>query len=277
LHDFSTKPELRGLAAVVRALQDVAVPRELPFFIMGAAARDLMLHHAHGLAPLTGTEDIDFGVMVRDWPDFDALRAGLLERGAFSAGAGDAAHRLRHASGIPLDLVPFGGVENANRELAWPPEKNVLFNCFGMQEALQACTDVHLPDGVLAKVANIPALTVLKIAAWRDRRSTHPRRDAPDLLRFMHRYMDCDNFDRVASAHGDLFGQDFDYVEAGVRLLARDVAQLLVPPGIETLLVALRPEADAAGGLHLAYQSGQDLEHARRLVEVFCAELDRLS
>lgn len=75
LLDFSTKPELRGLAMVVGALQGVATPLGLGFFLMGAAARDLMLHHAHGIAALTGTEDVDFGVMVRDWPVFACLRA----------------------------------------------------------------------------------------------------------------------------------------------------------------------------------------------------------
>jgi len=41
LLDFSAKPELRGLARVVGALQAVAAPLGVEFFLMGAAARDL--------------------------------------------------------------------------------------------------------------------------------------------------------------------------------------------------------------------------------------------
>ena len=217
---------MRGLATVVGALQGVATPLGLAFFLMGAAARDLMLHHAHGIAALTGTEDVDFGVMVSDWPAFEALHAGLIAQGGFSARAGDAAHRLRHASGLPLDLLPFGAIENANREFAWPPDKTTVFNCFGMKEAFAACIEIRLPGAVHAQVAQIPALTILKVAAWCDRRKTHPRRDAPDLLRFMHHYMDCGNLERATSEHGDLFsGDDFDYVEAGVRLLAGEAAR----------------------------------------------------
>ena len=45
--DFSRKTELLGLARMVRDLQAVAEPLGVEFFLMGAAARDLMVIHAH--------------------------------------------------------------------------------------------------------------------------------------------------------------------------------------------------------------------------------------
>ena len=106
-----------------------------------------------------------------------------------------------------------------------------MFDCFGVNEAFAASVMVRLPDAVQIRVAPIPAQAVLKIAAWRERKHTHPGRDAPDLLLFLRRYMDCGNLDRAASEHRDLFGADeFDYVQAGVRLLARDVAPLIAQP-----------------------------------------------
>lgn len=86
--------------------------------------------------------------------------------------------------------------------------------------------------------------------------------------------MDCGNFDRAVSEHADLFeADDFDHVEAGVRLLARDIAAFIGRSGVERLLGILVPEADADGTLLLARQSGLDLERARRLLEVLCDEL----
>lgn len=76
LLDFSTEPDLRGLAHVVHALQAVAEPAGVEFFLMGAAARDLMTHYAHGIEPSRGTEDLDFAVMVGDWKAYETLRAG---------------------------------------------------------------------------------------------------------------------------------------------------------------------------------------------------------
>jgi predicted nucleotidyltransferase len=149
-----------------------------------------------------------------------------------------------------------------------------VFDCFGVAEAFAASITVCLPDAVQVRVAPLAAQVVLKLAAWQDRKYTHPGRDAPDLLLFLGRYMDCGNLDRVASEHQDLFdAEDFDYVEAGVRLLARDIAPLTGRAGIERLLTILIREADEAGPLLLAQQSGLDLERACRLLEVLCDEL----
>lgn len=143
-----------------------------------------------------------------------------------------------------------------------------------MNEAFGASVTVSLPEGVQLKVAPVPALTVLKVCAWQDRKHTHPGRDAPDLLLFLRHYMDCEGFDRVASEHPDLFeGADFDHAEAGVRLLARDIAALIGRAGVERIIGILVPEADEMGGLLLARQSGTDLERARRLLEILCDEL----
>ncbi|MCZ7564346.1 MAG: nucleotidyl transferase AbiEii/AbiGii toxin family protein [Burkholderiales bacterium] len=272
--DFSTKLELRGLAAVVRGLQAVAAPLGVQHFLMGAVARDLMLRYAHGIEPARATADVDVAVMVGDWAIYEALRAGLIASREFSPRPGPPSHRLRHASGMPLDVVPFGGVEGPDRKFAWPPERSTVFDCFGMSEALAASASVRLPEAVQVRVPTVPALTILKIAAWQDRKHVYPGRDAPDLILYLRRYMDCGNLERAADEHPDLFaGDDFDYGEAGARLLARDVLSLLGNRGAGRLLEALAPEADENGALLLAHQSGHDIESARRMLEVFCGEL----
>jgi len=272
--DFSKKNDLIGLARLVRSLQAVADPRSIDFFLMGAAARDLMLTHAHEIPAARLTEDADFAVMVRDWSAFEDLRAALISSGEFIARPGPATHRLRHRGGAPLDIVPFGGVERQDRTLAWPPDGTTVYDCFGMNEAFGVGVTVLLPEGVELKVAPVPALAVLKVCAWQDRKHTHPGRDAPDLLLFLRYYMDCGNLDRTASEHADLFeADDFDHAEAGVRLLARDIASLVGPTGVERLLHIVVPEADEDGPLLLARQSGFDLERARRLLEVLSDEL----
>lgn len=273
--DFSRKPELAPLAGVVRALQTVAQALATDFFLMGAAARDLMLRHAHGIAPGRQTEDVDFAVMVRDWDAFAALRQALLASGDFAERSGPATHRLRHqATGLPLDIVPFGGIERADRTIAWPPDQSTVFDCFGASEAFAASQLVQLPDEVSLRVASIPALALLKVTAWQDRKHSAPGRDAGDLLLYVRHYMDCDNLDRAARDHRDLFAaDDYDHEAAGARLLGRDMARLLDQQAIRHVLDILRPQADPGGSLLLAHQSGLDLEHARRLIEAVCTGL----
>jgi len=271
--DFSQKTDLAPLGRLLRALQTVAIPAKVEFFLMGAAARDLMLRHAHNIEPHRQTEDVDFAVMVNDWSQFEPLRTALLGSGEFSP-RGAATHKLRHSSGLPLDIVPFGGIERSDRTIVWPPDYSTVFNCFGAREAFATTQWVQLPECSPVRVPSIPALTILKVVAWHDRRHSHPGKDAGDLLLYLRSYMDCGNFDRAAAEHSDLFeAEDFDHHEAGARLLGRDMALLLDESAIQRILAILVPEAEEQGSLLLARQSGLDLEQARRLVEVVCDEL----
>jgi predicted nucleotidyltransferase len=272
-HDFSQKPDLFPLAEVVQAVQMAATPLGIEFFLMGAAARDLLLLHAHGIEG-RGTEDIDFAVMVGDWDAYESLRDALIKSGQFSARPGPALHRLRHRSGPPLDMIPFGGVERADRTIAWPPDKATVFDCFGAREAFDAGLLVKLPNGVVLRVASIPSMVILKAAAWNDRKHTQPGKDASDLLLFLRNYMNCGNLERAATQHRDLFdAPDFDYETAGARLLGRDIIGILDAAGLRRLMTILSGEADPEGELLLASQSGLVLERARRLIEALCDEL----
>lgn len=272
--NFSQKADLVPLAKVVGALQRVAQPMAVDFFLMGAAARDVMLRYGHNIEPGRQTRDVDFAVMVPDWASFEALRVRLIEGGDFSERPGPATHRLRHQSGLPLDIVPFGGIERADRTIAWPPDQSTVFDCFGAREAFNAAVSVLLPEGVTVQVASISALALLKVTAWHDRKLTHPGRDAEDLLLYLRSYMDCGNMDRAARDHGDLFtAEDYDHEAAGAQLLGRDIALLLDRPAVERVLGILLPQADTHGPLLLASQSGLNLEQARRLIDAVCEGL----
>lgn len=277
LLDLSAKPELLPLADVVRPLQSVAAQQGASFFLMGAAARDVMLLHVHGIDTKRTTQDVDFGVMVPDWAAFEALREALIAGGAFKGVLNDATHKLRHvSSNYPLDIVPFGGVERADRTLAWPPDEYTVFDCFGMREAMQSSHRVHLPAGARVNVASIPALALLKITAWQDRKRTFPGRDAPDLLLYLRHYMDCGNLDRATIDHPDLFAAtDSDYEENSARLLCRDLLAHIDASAARRLIEILRPEIDDQGPLLLAQQSGLPLERAHRIIRAFAAELLR--
>lgn len=269
--DFSHKPDLLPLAQVAGGLQRVAVPMGSEFFLMGAAARDLMLFHAHNIQITRLTKDVDFSVMVPDWETFATFRAALIDGGEFSERGGPATHRLRHRTGLPLDIVPFGAIERADRTIAWPPDQSTVFDCFGAREALAAAVPVLLPQAVRLLVASIPALALLKVTAWSDRKHTHPGRDAEDLLLYLRHYLDCNNLDRAAQDHADLFlVDDYDHEATGAQLLGRDMAQLLDKPSIERVLRILQPQADPQGALLLASQSGYQMEQSRRLIAAVC-------
>jgi predicted nucleotidyltransferase len=272
-HDFSSKPELRPLAEIVAALQGVARRLQIDFFLVGATARDLLLLYGYGIGG-RATQDVDFCVAVDNWNAFNALRTALLASGQFTAPPGTPVHRLYHRDSRPLDIVPFGGVERADRKIAWPPDYDTLFDCFGAREAAASTVQMQLPGEVIVPVASLPALIVLKVMAWRDRKHTHPRKDAPDLLLLVRHYLHCGNFERLAKEHSDLLDdQAFDYDLAGARLAGRDVARLLGGSSVQRVLATLIPEADENSSLLLAQRSGLDFERARQLIAALCTGL----
>ena len=275
LIDLSNKPDLKPLATVVKALQSVTTVLGLRFFLMGAAARDLLLLHTYGIKTKRETKDVDFAVMVDSWDAFSNLRQALTASGEFSAPSGPALHKLRHTpTKLPLDIVPFGGIERVDRTIAWPPTQDEVFDCFGAKEALEASVEALLPDGVKVLTASIPALVILKIAAWSDRKLTHPGRDAFDLALYIRNYLECGNTDRAAMEHQDLYAvADYDHEATGSRLLGRDIATLLDPEAISRILNILLPEADVDGVRLLVQQSGMDPEHGCRLVGALCQGL----
>lgn len=89
--DLSKKTELRWLSGLVRLVDSAA--GDLPFFITGATARDLILQYGYGIVVDRKTHDVDFAFMVEDWPAFETLRSRLIATEKFSAAPGNA-HRL---------------------------------------------------------------------------------------------------------------------------------------------------------------------------------------
>jgi predicted nucleotidyltransferase len=274
LLDLSNHRDFAPLANLVAELRAVAGQRDIGFLLIGATARDVMFK-AFGVTSERATADVDFAFVVASWENFIDLRAALLASARFVPHEKQSIHKLRHAATQhQLDIVPFGVIEDARRKVLIPPENDFEFDCFGIQEAYAGRVDVALPGPVIAQVASIPALAILKIMAFNDRKHTLPGRDASDLMALIRNYLVCGNMDRFFAGHADLCGDDFDYDFGCAQLLARDIATMLTVAGLDRLLDILAPEIDPDGGMQLAGQAGMpDDERARRIIEALVKEL----
>src|SRR5688572_9865164 len=126
--------------AVMLDVDTLAKEMNLSYFVCGAMARDILLHHVHGIETGRATADVDFAVAVENWEQFDNIKARLTETGRFEP-AKRIAQRLHYRSGgnskgYPLDIVPFGGIENPAHSIAWPPDGNEVMSVVGYAEAL---------------------------------------------------------------------------------------------------------------------------------------------
>jgi predicted nucleotidyltransferase len=272
--DLAAKSDLTFLAELVADLR-AAAPAWQPLLV-GAMARDLLLHHAHNIPVSRATEDIDLGFAVADWEGFAALRAALLASTHFEAHS-SMIHKFLHRRRHQVDLVPFGGLELPGGSIAWPPRGDEVMTVAGFREALPSATDVMLPEGQRILVVSLPMLAVLKVIAWSERHATAPRKDAADLLLILKNYLDAGNHQRLYDEAAHLLDDsNFDYERAGAWLAGHDAAtamrkvaaeQTRVHQMISTLLTK---EVDPDGPLRLIGEvGGRDAENMRLLLAAF--------
>ncbi len=255
LHNFSRQRDLELHAEAIHAVQRVAAALGVDVMIAGAFARDLHLRYGYGIAPLRQTEDIDIALAVPNWQAFAELRKQLIVEGGFAEASG-IQHRLRYRGSnmeLPIDIVPFGGLESADRMIAWPPLGDEVMDVFGFREACDAAVAIMMPGNVVINVVSLAALVVLKLNAWQARHYTAPRKDAYDLQFITNHYLDAGNRDRLWEEFASWTeADDFDYELAGARMLGHDVGAMLTKDGRTRVARLLLQQTDEIRPAQLA-------------------------
>lgn len=100
---------------VLLAIKEAADSLSIAFFVVGAAARDMILEHCYNVTPHRATLDIDLGVDVADWDQFNELSKALISTGKFSDTK--ESQRLLYNK-RPVDIVPFGPIADKDRKLS---------------------------------------------------------------------------------------------------------------------------------------------------------------
>jgi predicted nucleotidyltransferase len=272
-----SKPVDPSLVRVLRALDKIASALNCPFFVAGATARDLMLVNVFGLRPGRATRDIDLGIAVESWDQFQVLKDRLIATGAFAANS-TAQQRVVYADpdigfSVPVDLIPFRGVASADGTVAWPPNRDIVLNVAGFEEAWESALQFEIERGITVRVASIPGLTVLKLIAWADRGSGN-NKDAADLHRLLTTYADAGNLDRLYEEEGDLLeAAAFDLEVAGAQLLGRDSARICQPNTFEqvhSLLTTERLLERLVGQMAQTSAHAEASDAVSRRVDNFC-------
>ncbi len=228
--------------AVYEAIAKAAAASGISFFVVGATARDMLLKYAYGMDPKRGTVDVDIGIHVQDWDAFDRFKSALTESSQFEST--QVPQRVRYERNLPVDIVPFGEIEEDPNEIRWPPGQAIIMNVLGFDDAYKSAELVRLREAPTLDVrfATLSGLVILKFIAWKDRLS-RTNKDALDLAYIMQVYLDAGNQERLREEHSDLLDDDnFDYVIAGSRLLGRDIAEIISPTVRAKILAILDDE-----------------------------------
>jgi len=220
--DLSGKIDQLTIQALL-AVKREADALSIPFFVVGASARDYILKHCYGLEPARMTRDVDLGVEVAGWDQFKRLTDSLINKRRFTSSP----ERQRFFFGtLPIDIVPFGSVANEDKKISWPPEHEIVMSVVGFEEAYRSSMLIRLSSdpALEIRLPTLPGLALMKIISWEDR---YPERkkDAEDLLFIMNNYEQAGNFDRLYDHEQKLLKEEnFDTQLASIRLLGRDMA-----------------------------------------------------
>jgi len=239
---------------IIESIKAAVDRLSIPFFIVGATARDIILEFVYNKKVSRATNDIDFGVNVNDWESFNNLISLLTKENKFVRDK-NIEHRLLFNKVYPVDIVPFGKIASKEGIFEWPNE-NKEFTVLGFEEAYKNSDLVKVKNNpeVTVNLATAHSLAVLKIISWNERYPERVR-DASDLLLIIESYLEAENQERLYNEEEDLVDNNFDFTIAGARLLGRDIAKSFNEKTLIFILDILEKET----GEKLKYRLVEDM------------------
>lgn len=277
---FSIKPsEVRTKCLSV--LSDAFSNLGIEYFVVGAAARDLIMENVFGIRSPRATLDVDIAIFIENWDEFYMVRR-YLEKHHHYQDVNNSIHRLQSALYGKLDMIPFGGIEGGSRQADWPPEYSTIIDLTGFKEAFADAVRIEVIPQTFVQVASLAGLALLKLNAWAER--THLSKDAHDLAFIMLNYIDAGNSERFYEEESDLLIENFDYACASARLLGRDIVSLIKKEHrnkfLNFIVSKLQPECiDRFVGVvqNNFARYGDDYDGAKNLITSFyCGIKDRI-
>lgn len=133
---------------------------KIPYMLVGATARDLLLYNVFGHAVTRATYDLDFAVLVDSWEQFAIVKQLFLDIPGFTDKRRNAERLYYQPPGTSfetiIDIIPFGKLETADRTIAWPPHADVVMNVAAFTDVLQSAVSVQVRSDLLIPVASLP-------------------------------------------------------------------------------------------------------------------------
>lgn len=278
--DLKRPLDLR-LDRLLRDLDDLFRSRRIDYLLTGGMAREILLHYGHGCVTGRATKDVDFGVTLPCWEDYEALRSALMDTGAFRPDPKETQRMIHRDPGTGLetkvDLVPFGAIAGPDGALAWPPDGSHVMRVLGYAQALASAIHLRLDETRWVPLASGPGLACMKLVAWMDRGDARLGRDAVDFLELLHQYSHVLTDQELYDDHPEAMDRyDFKAEPAAAFILGKQVARLADDRLREVLDEALEPtSAQKMLDYFLRERSFQDssarMEEATRLLEAFGA------
>lgn len=229
-------------------LDDVLEAQGVPYLLSGAMAREILLHYGHGCPSGRKTTDLDFGVTVRDWEAYKAIKVALVAFGKFRLDPKEA-QRVIHSDAATetdtrVDLVPFGGIAGPDGSIAWPPDGAHVMHVLGYEQALASAIRLKIDGTRGIPMASAAGQAILKLVAHRDRATRTQGRDATDFYELLRHHADTLTEEQLYDVYPEAMERyEFKPEPAGAWILGRQVARIIDGQLSQWLATILAPDA----------------------------------
>ncbi|WP_160069632.1 nucleotidyl transferase AbiEii/AbiGii toxin family protein [Sphingobacterium bovisgrunnientis] len=203
----------------------------IDFYLVGAIARDIHLSANEELLSKRRTKDVDLAITISDQGQYNQVKASLIATGLFEGHESEAI-KLIYKKGIEVDLLPFGEIEQPDRNVRLTDPTFVL-NMPGFTEVYPFVKDHDLGNGQIIKICTIEGIILLKLIANDDR--PERTKDIADIDHLIQSYFDL-NDDDIYMLHYDILElydtNDNDYIQLVCsRLIGRKIGHMLSRSG----------------------------------------------
>jgi len=245
---------------LLRIVNDVTSELSVPYLVVGATARDMVMHFGYGARIQRATKDLDFAIQISEWDAFTAIKDRLVDQGFKNS---KSLQRMISPSGMPVDLIPFGGIADENLNIQWPPSGEIVMDVTGFEEAFDCAMQVIVREDLELQVPVVSpqGLTLLKLIAWKDRNSDLRTKDAQDITYLLETYQSVAQVtERMYETEGMMEQYGWEIDPASAHLLGIDVAAI----------ASVRTKSQIDWILAGNFEEGQP----NHLVEEMCSNID---
>lgn len=235
----------------------------IPYLVVGAFARDLVLHYGYNAPIQRATTDIDFAIQVPSWNTFDAIKKELI---ANRFAKTKSVHRLIAPNEWPIDIVPFGSIADQSANIHWPPSGDIEMNVLGFEEALNNADIIRLSNKPTLDlpVASPVGMMLLKLIAWMDRDLHMRNKDAKDIAYLISTYETIPNISEQLYAEADrMEAYGWDITLASAHQLGIDAKKISSAQTSSEILKLLNNQTSKALLPKLINEMGENHQHNR--------------
>ena len=235
------------ISEMLMELQAVFYKFNIDFYLVGAVARDIHLYANEQFISARGTKDVDLAITISDQGQYKQVKAALVQTGLFEEHQTEAI-KLIYKNSIEVDLLPFGDIEQQNRDVRLTDPIFVL-NMPGFKEIYPFVSDFVLENGQMIKVCTMEGIVLLKLIANND--LPERTKDITDIEHIIQTYFDLydDDIYEVHNAILELYDtKDNDYFQlVCARLIGRKMSIMLEgSPALFQRIIAILSKRETA-------------------------------